>query len=113
MGKRPTRTKSPARKEAELRLQKAVGQRLKAVRDVLGLNQADFGRRAKLAENTYNMIELGKRMPSILVAIALCDAHRLTLDYIFRGDTGDLPHGMGRAVDAMLAARSEHTDTSS
>jgi DNA-binding XRE family transcriptional regulator len=113
MGKVSGRTKSPARKEAEVRLQKAVGQRLRAVRDVLGLNQAEFGRRAKLAPNTYNMIELGERMPSILVAIAICDAHRLTLDFIFRGDTGDLPHGMGRAIDAMLDARSEHLSSSS
>jgi DNA-binding XRE family transcriptional regulator len=100
MGKVSGRTKSPARKEAEVRLQKAVGQRLRAVRDVLGLNQAEFGRRAKLA-------------PTILVAIAICDAHRLTLDFIFRGDTGDLPHGMGRAIDAMLDARSEHLSSSS
>lgn len=92
------------RAEAQ-RLRKDVGQRLRVVREVLGLNQVEFGRRAGLAANTYNMIEGGTKLPSISVAIALCDAHGLTLDYIFRGDPSDLSAAVRRAIDALNVAR--------
>lgn len=79
-------------------------------REVLGLGQGEFGRRAGIAPNAYNMIELGERLPSVEVAIALCDAHGLTLEYIFRGDTGDLRHSLASAIEALSAARSDQSD---
>ena len=92
--------------EARARFRRDVGRRLRMAREVLGMAQGEFGRRAGLNANAYNMIELGERLPSIEVAIAICDAHRLTLEYVFRGDTGDLPHSVGAAIEALAAARS-------
>ena len=56
----------------------------------------------------YNRIELGLVLPSVEVAIALCDAHGLTLDYIFRGDTGDLKHSVAEGIKVLRAARSDY-----
>lgn len=88
-------------------MRREVGRRLRVVREVYGMNQAEFGRRAGLAANTYNMIELGSKLPSVFVAIALCDAHGLTLDYIFRGDPSDLSAPVRRAIEALSTARRE------
>lgn len=92
-------------------MRKEVGRRLRVVREVYGLNQAEFGRRAGLASNTYNMIELGVKLPSVFVAIAICDAHGLTLDYIFRGDPSDLSAPVRRAIEALSTARREEIPT--
>jgi DNA-binding XRE family transcriptional regulator len=97
--------RSPDAKEANAALRKAVGEHLRAVREVLGLAQGEFGRRAGLATNTYNMIENGTKLPSVLTAIAICDAHGLTLDYVFRGDPSDLAPTIRRALDALHTAR--------
>lgn len=101
--------KASSDRDARDRLRREVAHRLKLVREVLGLAQGEFGRRAGLQPNAYNMIEVGERLPSIEVAIALCDAHRLTLEYIFRGDAGDLPHSMASAIEALEAARTNLT----
>ena len=101
----PAKRKTDAQKAERSNLKWEVGRRLRAVREVLGLGQGEFGRRAGLNPNAYNMIELGQKLPSIETAIALCRAHRLTLDYIFLGDAGDLPHSVGRAIEAMNQAR--------
>ena len=97
------RTEAQKRERGALR--RAVGARLKAVREVLGLPQGVFGRRAGLSPAAYNNIELGEKLPSIETAIALCKAHRLTLDYIFMGDAGDLPHAVGKAIESLQDAR--------
>lgn len=102
--------RSEKSRASKARLMADVAKRLRMVREVLGLEQGDFGRRAGLKPNTYNMIELGKRLPSIEVAIALAEAHRLTLDFIFRGDAGDLPHSIASAVEALSQARRRDKD---
>jgi len=92
-------------RQAAAALRQSVGCNLRRVREVLGLAQGEFGRRAGLAINTYNMVENGEKLPSIMTAIALCDAHQLTLDYVFRGDTSDLPPRIRMAIDAIDIAR--------
>lgn len=104
-------TKKPSKRSAARELlMKSVARRLLLVREVLGLKQGEFGRRAGLKPNAYNMIESGDRLPSIEVAIRICDAHRLTLDFIFRGDAGDLPHNIASAIEALSEARTTLRD---
>lgn len=102
----PQRTRKPG-KGHSVEFKRQVGRRLRIAREVIGLAQGEFGRRAGISSAAYNMIESGERMPSIEYAIALCDAHRLTLEYIFRGDPGDLPHSIGRAIEALMHARQD------
>ncbi len=99
-----------ARADASAALRQSVGKNLRALRDVLGLAQKEFGSRAGLAPNTYNMIENGAKLPSVSVAIAICDAHGVTLDYIYRGDASDLAAPIRRALEAITIARLNNGD---
>ena len=68
-----------------------IGDRLLRARTALGLNQRQFALQAEIAANTYNQWERAIGRPSLDQAMKLCDAHGLTLDYIFRGDISGLP----------------------
>ena len=59
-----------------------IGERLRLVREVRGLDQGAFAEGAGLAPSTYNQYEMGVRRPAIENAIALCDAYNLSLDWI-------------------------------
>jgi transcriptional regulator with XRE-family HTH domain len=83
----------------------AVGLRLELTRHVLGMAQKTFCARAKIAANTYNQIENGKKGIGLEKAIALCDAYDLTLDWIYRGDPSGLRYDIADAIKALKQAR--------
>lgn len=83
----------------------AIGQRLMLTRHVFGLQQNEFCGRAKIATNTYNQFESGKRRPTLENAIALCEAYDLTLDWIYRGDPSGLRYDTADAIKSLKAAR--------
>lgn len=83
----------------------AVGLRLELTRQVLGMAQKDFCGRAKIAANTYNQIEHGKKGMGLENAIALCEAYDLTLDWIYRGDPSGLRYETADAIKALKQAR--------
>lgn len=83
-----------------------IGDRLRLVREALGMSQVDFAARAGIAANTYNQIERGVRLPSVESSIALCEAHDLTLDWIFRGDVSGLKVRLADSIKAMRKLRS-------
>src|SRR5258706_3691859 len=70
---------------------KQIGRRLARAREALGLSQVDFCRAAGIAANTYNQYEKGVSRPELDKGLAICRAHGLTLDYIYRGDVSGLP----------------------
>lgn len=105
MGKRAL---TAAEKAAREKLKREVGERLRLVRQVLDLGQGEFARRAKLEPNTYNQIENGEKMPSIETAIALCEAHRITLDWISRAEPGDMNVRLFDGIRALQAARHDN-----
>jgi len=76
----------------------AIAHRLKATRLALGLNQVEFCKRAGIPTNTYNQYEKAKGRPSLDMALALCAAYKITLDWIYRGDASGLPHGIARSL---------------
>ena len=94
----------PRRAEDELD-PKPVGRRLRLTRDALRLTQKEFASRADIETNTYGQWETGERLISPARAIELCMAHGLTLDWIYRGEPGDLPHKLATAVAALNALR--------
>ena len=91
--------------QADRDLMEAVGERLRLSRQALGLSQVDFAQRAGIAANTYNQYERGRKLPSIANANALCDAHGLTLDWLFRDDASNLAYKLASAIQAIKAAR--------
>lgn len=84
-----------------------VGARLAIVREVLGLSQTQMAAQCGLAVNAWNNYETGRRRISVDAAIDVARTFRLTLDYIYVGDTSNLPHGLARAIDALQSARAD------
>lgn len=82
---------------------KPVGRRLRLTREALRLTQREFSTRAGIAVNTYGQYETGTRLISPARAIELCDQYGLTLDWIYRGEAGDLPYKLAAAVKALSA----------
>lgn len=83
----------------------AIGRRLSLTRQVTGLTQKDFSGRAKIARNTYNQYEKGKRVPRLDHAIALAETFELTLDWVYLGDPSGLRYQMADAIKALAQAR--------
>jgi DNA-binding XRE family transcriptional regulator len=97
----PTRPLTPAQKAHREALQTAVGHRLKLVRRALDQTQEEFVHHVGISPNAYTMIERGDRLPSIETAIALCEAHRISMDWIFRGEPGDMSARLWDSVKAL------------
>ena len=87
------------------RTKMAVGQRMGLLREALGLDQKEFSRRAGLKPTTYNQYELGINMPELKSANKICDAYHVTLDFIYRGDSGSLKYETEAAIAAIKMLR--------
>ena len=70
----------------------AIGARLARVREILGMSKRDFALRADLTEQTYGPFENGKRPLSLDAAKKLRKTYGLTFEYLFFGNTAELPH---------------------
>ena len=82
-----------------------IGDRLRISREALGLNQADFCRKAGISKTGYNAFEKAHERPSVDTALRIKDAHRLTLDWIYDGDSSGLRAKLADAIKAILQAR--------
>ena len=80
---------------------KPVGARLRLTREALRMTQREFSQGAGIAQNTYGQYETGTRLISPKRAIDLCERYDLTLDWIYRGNPGDLPYKLGAAIKAL------------
>ena len=65
----------------------AVAARVKVLRLKSGLSQADFAKSLGVKVTQYGNWETGFRQPSVAAAITICEAHGVTLDWLFRGIT--------------------------
>lgn len=76
-----------------------TGRRLAATRRALGFDsQIDFAAAAGMSPQALNNYEKGRSRPALDVALVLCDRFGLTLDWIYRGDPGGLPHRIATIV---------------
>lgn len=82
-----------------------IAERLSLVREVNGLTQAEFARRAGIAANAWNNYERARKRISIEAAIRLVNTYDLTLDYIYLGDASNLPYRLAKALDAVREQR--------
>jgi len=96
-----------AQKRRNIELQLAVGERLRLTRHALGLKQHEFASQIGMSANAYSMVEAGKRLISIEDALALSSTQGITLDWVYGGDPGNLPHRIAKAIEALQDVRSE------
>lgn len=80
-----------------------VAQRLLWTRTALQLKQNKFATDAGLSPTTYNQWETGVVHPPVDGAMKLCEAHELTLDWIYRGKMGSLPSTTADGIKALMA----------
>ena len=100
----------------------AIGRRIKALRAWVNrdsartspreepLSQAKFAGLAGLKNNTLNQWEMGHGRPNLDGAIKLALRWRVTLDWVYFGDPGGLPHHMATQL-AEEVARIRATET--
>lgn len=81
---------------------KLVGERLRVAREAMRMAQDDFANKAGIAKSTYNQYELGKRLIPPGTAVALCEAHGLTLEWIYMADANNLPYKTANAIKALM-----------
>jgi DNA-binding XRE family transcriptional regulator len=82
-----------------------IAERLRKIREALGMNQAEFARRAGMSRNAYNAYEKARERPALDQALRLCDTYKLTLDWIYRGDDSGLRADLADAIRAITKAR--------
>lgn len=69
----------------------AVAARLKAAREALGLQKKEFAEMAGLSMQVYGPFENAVRDLSLTAAKQLRKAHSLPLEFLYFGNTADLP----------------------
>lgn len=75
-----------------------VGKRIAALREGLGVHQAEMARQIGVLPAELSAWENGVRRPSIAKARPLVDLYGVTLDWLFLGDPSNLPHRIARIV---------------
>ena len=83
----------------------AIGERLCLAREALGLSQVMFALRAGMSPSAYNQYERGKRRLAIDGALKIHDAHGLTLDWIYLGDSSGLKADLTAAIGQIRLVR--------
>lgn len=82
----------------------AIAERLELTRKALGMNQRQFALTADLTPPAYsNWIKRPSR-PDLDSAFKLCDAHDLTIEWIYEGDAARLPARIVEAIRKQIAA---------
>jgi transcriptional regulator with XRE-family HTH domain len=77
-----------------------VARRLALTREILGLTEKEFAERAGVLLGRYHRWESGSIPISLSNAMALCAAHGLTLDWLYRGKTLGLPLWLAVELEA-------------
>jgi transcriptional regulator with XRE-family HTH domain len=80
-----------------------VARRLALTREILGLTEREFAERAGVVLSRYHSWEIGSIPISLSAAMALCAAHGLTLDWLYRGKTLGLPPWLAVEAEAWSA----------
>ncbi len=89
------------RSEDDRRLMALMGQRLRWVREALGLNQTDMARLVGLTQTAWSSYEVGRRWPDIFHATRLMAKLKITREYLLEGDLS----GIDRELAIRIAAQ--------
>jgi len=78
----------------------AIGQRIIAIREALGLNQSEFALRADLKKSQVSNWESGLHRPSLDACIAIRETYGLSIDFIIFGNLDALPHKVAKLLES-------------
>lgn len=88
------------RKKLDDKLLRVVALRLNALLLAKGLKDADIARMFKIKPQTWNNYTQGERPLPIPIALQLAERFGITLDWLYRGDTQAMPHGLLLSIQA-------------
>lgn len=83
---------------AKAKTYKEIGDRLRAFRGTLGINQKDFAKKHNFSPTQYTNWETGERRIPPEKAMVLEERYGLTLDFIYIGRLRTLPHNLAEAL---------------
>lgn len=76
----------------------AVAARLQRARKVFGLGKQEFADGAGISPQAYGAFENGRRELSLIAAKKLRKAYKLSLEFLYFGNTDDLPTRISRQL---------------
>jgi len=76
----------------------AVGGRLAATREALGLRQEELALQVGVSRSALANWETGRSLPDVAAIARFAERHRITLDWIYRGDPSALPQSLAQKV---------------
>lgn len=76
----------------------AISERLKRIRKVYNLGKQEFAERAGISPQAYGAFENGRRELSLVAAKKLRNAYKLSLEFLYFGNTDDLPTRVTRQL---------------
>jgi transcriptional regulator with XRE-family HTH domain len=79
-----------------------IGRRLRASRIALGMRTKDMAESIGAAGNTYSQWESGARLLDVLVAVRIVELHKITLEWLYRGNAYELPAHLISKVRAAM-----------
>ena len=94
-----------ARPEAYTAIQAGIGARIRSVREVYDIGQAETARVLGIHQSTLAKIERGTRTPSIFNVIEIANRFRVSADFLLRGH---LNAKTDEEVGLLLAAKVPH-----
>lgn len=89
---------------------KAVGQRLRRIREAEGLNEAEMSRRLGTDRTNYGRWEDGERRISMNGLIALCTVTDATADYVLFGSLAGMSFDLRDRLRALQDLTSDSAD---
>jgi DNA-binding XRE family transcriptional regulator len=96
-------------KREDAKLQE-VAKRLRALRKATGNTSARMAQLCNITAQRWHAWEKGLYLPDVIVMIQLCERFRLTLDWIYTGDTTLLPGKLEKEINAILAREKQNHD---
>ena len=82
-----------------------IGKRLSLLEDIEGESQAALAKKAGIASNAWNNYVHGRKRIGIENAIRVVATYDLTLDYIYLGDSTNLPPHLQVAISGLTQQR--------
>lgn len=81
-----------------------VAVRLRALREALAMNRADFADSLRINRSSYTLIEDGRKPLNHRMAFDVATRYGVTMDYLYRGVTSDrdLPEIHAQKIRALL-----------
>lgn len=87
-------------------LKQNVARRLTLLRDVLELNQTEFGEQIGVSQSRYSMWETADRLLPPDIAIKICETFGVTTDWLYRGDPNAMPMDLWKKIRVLQSAES-------